>query len=240
MIYGFLKQNSRYFTEDEQKKSIEEYLATHKLKIDRWLLDNYKNGYSEIYNIKRGMGTGAYIFSLQKGDMLLCYSICTLCYSYKTALFLLKTAVDQGAIIYFTDKNTKVDHTYKKSLDLLYAGICEFDEWHKVNLFKNTWLRTRNRLKENQEEVIALVKEGVSEREIIKKFHTSVPTFRKFIKQYPELEEEYAMKNHFYQIKSRSIFEQRALLPKRVAICKRKADSLIEVPEEFRLKIEGK
>lgn len=241
MIYGFLKQNSNFFTEKEQQKSIEEYSITQGLEIDRWLLDNYKNRYNEIYNIKRGMSSGAYIFDLQPGDILICYTFSTLCYSYKTALFLLKTAVERGATVYFSRNNTKIDYTYLATLNVLYTGICEFHDLHNVRLYKLCWNNSKNPFVLNKDETIKLIKQGLPMRQICMRMQGTQTSFRTFIKQYPDLEKEYKELNPQYgRGRGISILEHRALLPKRVKDCARKTNALIKVPESYRAAIENR
>ncbi len=214
MIYGFIKLNNKYIGKDEQERSIKEYAEFKGLEIDRYLLDDYKRKYSGIYMLKKGYGTGTYIFNLKKDDIIICSNFYTLAYSYKTILFLIKEILKREAKIYCVDGDIEIDKSSLKTMEILYDLRCLFDNIRHEKNLRFFW---KPKLEPYRDQIEVDVQNGILIRQMSKKYHASEPTISKFIKDNPKMYETYKktnsrfgrIKNKSYKLLSRTAFLKR-------------------------------
>lgn len=210
MIYGFIKENNDYISKDKQKRAIEQFAKTKELPIDRYIIDNYKKSYCEIYNLKRGVCTGSYIFSLKANDILICSHFYVLAYSYKTVVFLIKTALEQGAKVYSVEGDIELNESHLKTLSIIYEVQCFFNHRREEKTLFSNW---KYKLDPFKSEIEALIRKGLPIVQIAKNFHVSPITVRKFLDKEPELSAVYKETNPcFGRIKKTKWLEKRPFL----------------------------
>lgn len=216
MIYGFIKLNNNYIGKDEQEKSIKEYAKSKGLVIDRYLLDDYKQKYCEIWVLKRGYGTGTYVFNLKKDDAVICSNLYTLAYSYKTVLFLIKEILKRGAKIYCVEGDIEINKRSLKTVEILYDLHCLFD---RLRNEKTLWPSWKPKLEPFRAQIEIDVQNGISVRQMSEKYQVSCITIRKFIKNNPEMYETYKKTNPLFDCinkKQYKILNRRAFLRREV------------------------
>lgn len=226
MIYGFIKENNDYISRKEQEKALEKFEKTKGILIDRYIIDNYKKSYCEIYNLKRGMCTGSYVFDLKDGDILICSNFYVLAYSYKTVVFLIKTALEQGAKVYSIDGDIEFNKSHLKTLSRIYDIQCFFNHRREEKTLFPCW---KFKLDPFKSEIEALVRKGISINQMAKNFHVSPITVRKFLNKEPELSAIYKKTNPYFGLKSnkKGILDKRAFLKSQINRCIRKVQSNI-------------
>lgn len=226
MIYGFIKENNDYISRKEQEKALEKFEKTKGILIDRYIIDNYKKSYCEIYNLKRGMCTGSYVFDLKDGDILICSNFYVLAYSYKTVMFLIKTALEQGAKVYSIDGDIEFNKSHLKTLSRIYDIQCFFNHRREEKTLLPCW---NYKLAPFKSEIEDLVRKGISINQMSKHFHVSPITVRKFLNDHPELSAVYKKTNPYFGLKSnkKSILDKRAFLKSQINRCIRKVQASI-------------
>lgn len=226
MIYGFIKENNDYISRKEQEKALEKFEKTKGILIDRYIIDNYKKSYCEIYNLKRGMCTGSYVFDLKNGDILVCSNFYVLAYSYKTVMFLIKTALEQGAKVYSIDGDIEFNKSHLKTLSRIYDIQCFFNHRREEKTLFPHW---NYKLAPFKSEIKDLVRKGISINQMSKHFRVSPITVRKFLNDHPELSAVYKKTNPSFDLKSnkKSILDKRAFLKSQINRCIRKVQANI-------------
>ena len=227
MIYGFIKENNEYIDKDEQKKRIKEFIDARGWKIDRYLLDDYKQHYNEISILKRGCGTGTYVFNLERDDIIICSNFYTLAYSYKTILFLIKEILKRGAKVYCVEGDIEINKRSLRTIEILYDLHCLFD---RIRNEKTLCLSWGSKLEPFRSQIETDVQNGIPIRQMSRKYKVTETTVRKFIRNNPKLCETYKKTNYLFMIaekRNNKILNKRAFLKRQCDRQLRKAKANI-------------
>lgn len=141
-------------------------------------------------------------------------------------MFLIKTALERGAKIYSVDENTELNETDLNAFKILYDLHCLFDRLRNEKTLRPSWGK---KLEPFRDQIEKDVQNGMSIKEMTKKYHVTPTTVRKFLCDNPELAEIYKETNPLFgrQSRMKKWLEKRPFLKKQINRYVRKAKANI-------------
>lgn len=180
MIYAFIKENHKYVSSRVQREAIEKKAQSLGVKIDRYIKDDYKLKYCELWVIKRGYGSGAFYQNIAPGSTLLLHSLHVLTNNYKTTLFIVIELIKKNIKICTAIGDT-LDSKDLKTLEILFELKDQFDKY-KISLTDKKRPYNNDRFNDkDREDILNMLNSGCSRADICRKYNTSTVTLRKWL-----------------------------------------------------------
>lgn len=180
MIYAFIKENHKHISAQVQRAAIEEKAQSLGVKIEKYIEDDYSLRYSELWQIKRGYGSGVFYKNIPTGSTLLLHSLYVLTNNYKTTLFIALELIKRNIKICTAIGDT-LDSKDLKTLEILFELKDQFDKY-KIGLTDKKRPYDNNRFTDtDREDILNMLNSGHTKADILKKYGCANTTLNKWL-----------------------------------------------------------
>lgn len=195
MIYGYIRVSTDRQDCENQKLGIEVKAGALGLRIDRYIEDSGVSGTKEPE--KRALG--GILRQLQSGDVIICSELSRLGRKMFMIMRILERCMEIGARVYTVKDNYELgDNIQSKVLAFAFALSAEIERDLISQRTRESLARIKaqgrklgravgsknhtHKLDGHAEKIKALIKNGLSKRQIAKKLRVSAPTLNAFIR----------------------------------------------------------
>lgn len=194
MVIGYIRVSTAKQHPENQKDEIMRFAETNGMGIDKWIVE-IVSGKGLVKERK----LGRLIKTLKKGDTLIVTEISRLSRSLTDIMGVMGRCIEKGINIYTTKEKYRFDDSINSKVLCFAFGLVAEIERNLISLRTKEALALRRAegkklgrkpgdspkmsvLLKNQEQIKQLLKEGVKQKDICKKYKVSRSTFFQFMR----------------------------------------------------------
>lgn len=194
-IYGYIRVSTDKQTTENQKFEICRFLSEKSLSVDVWVNETVSGTVSF-----RKRRLGKTLRSLKSGDVLICSELSRLGRTILDVLTILNRCIEKGVSVWTVKENYRLDNDIQSQMmAFVFSMVAQLErslisqrtkealarlKSEGKQLGRRRGTRNKNRLLDGKEhEIRLLLKDGVSQSELARRFKVSYGTVHNFISE---------------------------------------------------------